>query len=72
MDLSNAKWVKSSRSNQGGSGNCVEVAHLPAAVAVRDSKDPTGPVLSFAPAGWTTFLRSAKRGEFDGAQPNGR
>ena len=32
-------WHKSSRSN--GDGNvCVEIAFLPAAVALRDSKDP--------------------------------
>lgn len=44
MDLSNVMWRKSSRSTSSG-GNCVEVAGLPGMVAVRDSKDPDGPVL---------------------------
>lgn len=43
VDLSRAQWKKSSYS--GNSGNCVEVADLGTAVAVRDSKDPEGPVL---------------------------
>ncbi|AKG45583.1 DUF397 domain-containing protein [Streptomyces xiamenensis] len=38
-------------------GNCVEVAtKIRTAVAVRDSQQPTGPVLSLAPAAWTRFL----------------
>jgi len=44
MDLSNAIWRKASRSGENG-GNCVELAAFPGMVAVRDSKDPTGPVL---------------------------
>ncbi|MFF5171696.1 DUF397 domain-containing protein [Micromonospora sp. NPDC000089] len=56
MDLSGAKWHKSTRSN-GGGGACVEVAdNLPGAVAVRDSKDPAGPVLAFAPDSWRAFV----------------
>ncbi|WJK38747.1 DUF397 domain-containing protein [Solwaraspora sp. WMMA2056] len=54
VDLTSATWRKSSRS--GNVGNCVEVAtNLSNLVAVRDSKDTTGPVLTFAPAHWTTF-----------------
>ncbi|HEX6361246.1 MAG TPA: DUF397 domain-containing protein [Actinophytocola sp.] len=38
-------WRKSSFS---GSGDlCVEVACVPAGIAVRDSKDPDGPMLTF-------------------------
>ncbi|MEU4530022.1 DUF397 domain-containing protein [Micromonospora ureilytica] len=56
MDLSNARWRKSSRSGASG-GNCVEVANnLPGVVAVRDSKDVTGPALTFAPAAWASFV----------------
>ncbi|MFI2711864.1 DUF397 domain-containing protein [Micromonospora sp. NPDC018662] len=53
--LTNARWRKSTRS-AGNGGECVEVAdNLPGLVAVRDSKDPAGPVLTFTPAAWTTF-----------------
>ncbi|WUR58532.1 DUF397 domain-containing protein [Micromonospora chokoriensis] len=61
MDLSNARWRKSSRSGASG-GNCVEVANnLPGVVAVRDSKDPSGPALSFGPAAWQAFVAQVSR-----------
>lgn len=44
MDLTNTKWRKSSYSTSNG-GNCVELANAAGAVAVRDSKDPDGPIL---------------------------
>ncbi|GAA3752163.1 hypothetical protein GCM10022225_40670 [Plantactinospora mayteni] len=57
MDLTGATWRKSTRSN-GHSGNCVEVAdNLPEVVGVRDSKDPHGPALTFAPQAWRLFVR---------------
>lgn len=62
VDLSRAQWKKSTRSS--GNGQCVEVADLDAAVALRDSKDPTGPALLFDRAGWTSFLAGAKGGQF--------
>jgi Domain of unknown function (DUF397) len=34
-------------------------------VAVRDSKDRTGPVLTFTPAEWETFTAGVKSGELD-------
>jgi hypothetical protein len=56
MDLSNARWRKSTRSGASG-GNCVEVAsNLPGVVAVRDSKDVTGPALTFSPTAWAAFI----------------
>lgn len=64
-DLAGAVWKKSSRSNGNGGNNCVEVAQLDTAIAVRDSKDPSGPALIFGSASWTEFLNSAKIGEFD-------
>jgi hypothetical protein len=45
-DLNNARWRKSSRSG-GNGGECVEVALVDGVIAVRDSKNPTGPVLIF-------------------------
>ncbi|MGI5212693.1 DUF397 domain-containing protein [Plantactinospora sp. CA-290183] len=54
-------WRKSSRSS-GNQGNCVEVAdNLPGRVLVRDSKDPHGPHLTFAPAAFRSFVSLAKR-----------
>lgn len=61
MDLSSANWKKSTRSGTGG-GDCVEVAdNLPGIVAVRDSKDPSGPALAFEPATWQAFVGFAKQ-----------
>ena len=56
MKLSDAIWRKSSRSGNNG-GACVEVAdNVSGVVGVRDSKDPTGPALTFAPDAWRTFV----------------
>jgi hypothetical protein len=43
LDLSDARWQKSSRSTD--NANCVEVAVTAQAIAVRDSKHPTGGTL---------------------------
>lgn len=49
-------WRKSSYSSDQG-GNCVEIAEVPSStVAVRDSKNPTGPILTLRPAAFTAFL----------------
>ena len=63
VDLTRAAWHKSSRSS--GNGNCVEVAVVDEAVAVRDTKDRSGPMLVFTPAEWRAFVAGAKAGEFD-------
>jgi hypothetical protein len=63
--LKGAVWKKGSRSNGNGGNNCVEVAMLEEGIAVRDSKNRTGPALMFTPAEWTAFVDSAKDGEFD-------
>ncbi|MFI2231891.1 DUF397 domain-containing protein [Nocardia testacea] len=49
------EWFKSSYS--GTQGDCVEVAWLGSGrVGVRDSKNPAGPALDFAPADWDAFI----------------
>ena len=63
MQDANLTWRKSTRS--GAAGHCVEVAKVPAAVLVRDSKDVDGPVLSFAATEWTGFVAGIRSGEFD-------
>ncbi|MGH3846177.1 MAG: DUF397 domain-containing protein, partial [Pseudonocardiaceae bacterium] len=42
----------------------VEVANLDTGPAVRDSKDPTGPVLTCSPAQWVSFTAAISRGTF--------
>ena len=63
-NLSRAVWHKSSRSG-GNGGNCVEVANLDMAVAVRDSKAPDNGMLVFDRSEWSKFVDAAKNGEFD-------
>ncbi|MFC8033494.1 DUF397 domain-containing protein [Streptomyces griseoincarnatus] len=66
IDLSAASWRKSSYSNQDG-GACVEVSDdFAAAVPVRDSKVPHGPVLVFPAGGWSSFVAAIKSGSLRG------
>ncbi|WIM99231.1 DUF397 domain-containing protein [Actinoplanes oblitus] len=63
FDRQAATWRRSTRSY---SDNCVEVADLPdGGRAVRDSKNPDGPILFFTPSEWAAFVGGAKDGEFD-------
>jgi hypothetical protein len=62
MDLSDVKWIKSSYSGVSG-GDCVEAAAVrPGVVVVRDSKNPSGVMLSFDSEDWNDFLRRIKHG----------
>lgn len=63
-DRVDVRWRKSSHSGPQG-GECVEVAALAPVVAVRDSKDPGGPRLSFGVGEWRVFARRVKAREFD-------
>jgi len=56
--LSRAEWKKSSYS--GNTGNCVEVADLGHAIAVRDSKDSQRAVLVFSRQAWQSFIASLR------------
>ncbi len=63
-NLSRAHWRKSSRSSQ--NGQCVECADLEdGSMAVRDSKDPNGPVLVIDREPWNAFVAAVRGGEFD-------
>jgi hypothetical protein len=69
LDLSRATWRKSSYSN-GTGGSCVEIAVLATSaakhdIAVRDSKDPHGPALTFTARQWRAFTTAIKAHEFD-------
>lgn len=64
MGASGTRWRKSIRSG-GQGGNCVEVARIASSVAVRDSKNPSGPRLAFGVGEWRVFARRVKAGEFD-------
>jgi hypothetical protein len=58
MDLTSARWHKSSKSD---TANCLEVAgNLPGRVLVRDTKDRDGATLAFSPAAWSNFVGMAK------------
>ncbi len=58
-----AAWRKSTHSN--GQAACVEVAVTDPAVAVRDTKDRTGPVLVFSPQEWLAFTAGVRNGQYD-------
>lgn len=71
-DLSRVTWRKSSYSN-GSGGSCVEIADIgprngapgTRMVAVRDSKDRSGPVLGFTHGQWRAFTDRVRAGEFE-------
>jgi hypothetical protein len=46
-------------------GNCVQVATAYESIAVRNSREPHGPVLLFTRAEWSAFVDGVRRGEFD-------
>lgn len=56
-----AQWRISSHSANGST--CVEVArNLPGIVAVRDSKDRQGAILTFTPDAWQAFITRLRHG----------
>jgi hypothetical protein len=53
---SGPRWRTSSYSGADG-GECVEVGQDQDLIAIRDTKNRTGPVLPFAPQTWRRFAR---------------
>ncbi|GAA4099465.1 DUF397 domain-containing protein [Actinomadura miaoliensis] len=64
MTSADVRWRKSSHSDHEG-GECVEVAKFAPAVAVRDSKNPDGPKLTFRADEWRAFTEAVKCSEYD-------
>lgn len=64
LDLTSVQWHKSSYSS--GNGQCVEVAVVRDARAIRDGKNPAGPALVFGGEEWAAFVGGVVSGEFGG------
>ena len=62
-ELLSLNWRKAKRSMS--NGNCAEIALAAGAVAMRDSKDPKGPVLRYPEGAWRSFTTDARAGKFD-------
>jgi hypothetical protein len=56
-------WLKAQASSH--NGQCVEIASADGKIAMRDSKNPDGPILIYTPAEFSAFLDGARNGEFD-------
>lgn len=56
-------WLKARSST--ANGHCLEVAAAVGNIAIRDSKDPDGPILIYTPSEFRAFLDGARNGEFD-------
>ncbi|WP_308426004.1 DUF397 domain-containing protein [Lentzea pudingi] len=56
-------WRKSSRSNNGGNGSCVEIALFGSVARVRDSKSASN--YEVAAPEWASFISAIKRGDFE-------
>jgi len=63
-DQESSHWRRSTYSDSSG-GDCVEVADLSAAVAVRDSKDPDGPKLVIGRDAFAALTRGIRAGRYD-------
>jgi hypothetical protein len=61
--LIGTQWQKASFCS--AENGCVETAHIGQVYAIRDGKNPLGPVLLFNSEEWTNFLDGVKAGEFD-------
>jgi Domain of unknown function (DUF397) len=62
-DWAGANWRVSSYTS--GNGDCVSLAKAAGASGVRDSKDPSGPVLAFSTQEMRAFFEEVKIGKHD-------
>ena len=58
-------WRKSSRSTEGTTAQCVEVARLTGVIGVRDSKRPDDGHLHLVPSQFTALVRRIKNNELN-------
>ncbi|MEU5103192.1 DUF397 domain-containing protein [Streptomyces sp. NPDC021354] len=64
IDPATLSWQKSSFT--ANNGQCFELAALPeGGIAVRDSKNPSGPHLCFTSGEWKAFKAGMAAGDFD-------
>ena len=57
-------WHKSSYSSDQG-GNCIEVANHAKRRAIRDSKEPAGPILAITTVQWSAFTTAVQADQFE-------
>jgi Domain of unknown function (DUF397) len=62
-EIGRLNWRKALRSVNNGA--CAEVASTARTVVVRDSTDPSGPMLAYSVESWRVFAREARLGGFD-------
>jgi Domain of unknown function (DUF397) len=63
-NLPSVQWRKSSYSDS-SHGDCVEIAGFSQVIAVRDSKNPDGAVLTFNRSVFGTLAREIRTGRYD-------
>ena len=59
----NLAWLKARSST--ANGQCLEIAAAVGNIAIRDSKDPDGPILVYTRSEFGAFVEGARNGEFD-------
>ena len=65
MERSRLIWRKASHSTTNGGGRVEVATNLPGLVAIRDSKNPDGPMLVLTPVDWQEFIDWVKAGRHD-------
>jgi hypothetical protein len=60
LEVHHLQWRTARRS--AGNGACVEVAPVNGQIAIRDSKDPEGPILNYSVRAFRSFLDATKNG----------